>query len=293
MATGGLPVLSRLERRIVVGVVVAGVLVLAGTVLAVVKRAELKVWFVGDEVAAAHRTAVEVDLPAVLADDPTRSACQPLGALRCAWAQVPPRDAAEAFAQTLRDAGLDVAPVVCDETLPKILNQHVPRCGAEIAVAGERMWLLATDRTPFGQVPLGRTAAWLSWDELAMSVPMTRRLQREWVWDSRTELLTRTEVEALLPERLRPILDATCRREGPNGCLDWEGPIDVSDLGVDAVPALVAELTEAGFFVDVAHPDWSSIGAQGHRFAAPNSGLGITVTIRIADGIVVGQAFTY
>ena len=286
--------LSRVERATFVAVVLVGVLVLTAMVVAALRWQHVKAWLDAPEAIAAFRAVRAADLPPELEPDATLSACDLSAPVRCAWTDLAPEEAVEALAAAVEGAGLTVGEIRCDEaSLPLLAGGGTPVCAAAVTLSGARMWLLATDVTPVGQVPLGRTAAWLSWDEPAMSVPMARRLQREWVWDGRTEPLTRTELDALLPERLRPILDATCRGWDANGCRTWEGPIDVSDLGDDGVPALVAELTEAGFFVDLADPDWSSARVKGHRYAAPASRLGITVHIRIADGIVVGTAFTY
>lgn len=297
MEPGGLPVLSRLERCIVVGVVASGVVVLVAGVAAFLIRDRIEVWLTGDEVAAAQRTAMTVELPAALEDDPTRSACSIWTALRCAWSVAPPQEAAQLMVDALAGAGLGPGDVVCGDptAMPDALVAADAVCVAEVAVAGERLWVVATDRTPVGEVPLGRTATWVTWDESAMSWPMVERLQGEWDGLSVESYppLTPAEVADALPERLVAVLDGTCRGYTSDVCSEWTGPVDISDLGDDPVAALVAELTAAGYFVDAADPDWSSEGVRAHRFVDGTTRRGVSVSVHMEDGVPVARAFAH
>jgi len=289
-------VLSRLERWILVSVVLAGVLVLATGVWAVVNRDRVTVWLTGDEVAAAQRVAMTAALPSGLEDDPTRSACATWSALRCAWSDASPAEAVQLMADVLAAAGVDVGAVACDDRpdLPEGLALRGAACVAEVPVAGETMWVIAMDRTPEGGVPLGRTAAWATWDELAMSTPMVERLQREWGWADPMAWspLSATDVAAVVPSRLAPVLEEPCRTEGPDGCYDWIGPVDLADLGDDPVPALVAELVSAGYFVDAADADPSGIAVRAHRFVDTDTGRGLWLTVTVDGDVPTAQVFT-
>lgn len=96
----------------------------------------------------------------------------------------------------------------------------------------------------------------------------------------------------MLPDRFVPLLGGPCRSASASRCYDWAGPVDLADLGEDPIPALVAELTDAGYFVVAADLDWSPDGVRAHRWLeAPPSG--VTVLVRVQDGVVVGQVFSY
>lgn len=280
-------------------VVVAGVLVLAAGVWAFVERDRIEVWLVGDEVAAAQRSVVSVALSAPLEDDPTRSACDPWTALRCAWSDATPQVATQAMVGALADAGLDVGDVVCEaEGAPPVtdlVDAPDAVCIATVAVAREELWVVSTDRTPYGHVPLGRTAVWVTWDEGGLSDAMYERLAQEWGWVA-TDVYVAPTADAvvhLLPDRFLPLLEGPCRTESADGCYDWEGPIDLDDLGPDPVPALVAELTAAGFFVEHAETDPARLGATGRRFLEANAPEGMTIAVRTVDGELRAQVFTY
>ncbi len=296
-----MPVLrSRLERSVLAGVVVAGVLVLAAGIWALVNQDRIEVWLTGEELVAAQRTAVSVDLPAQLEHDPTRSACDSWTALRCAWSDEAPQSAVELMSGALADAGLDVGDVVCAEEasgsiVTDVLVAEDPVCAAPVDVARDRLWVVATDRTPRGHVPLGRTAVWVTWDESGLSAPMYERLSREWDFVATEEYVAPNadDVAHLLPDRFLPLLEGPCRTESADGCSDWEGPIDLGDLGADPVPALVAELTAAGFFVDGADTDPGEQSVGAHRFLREDAPEGMTVTVRTIDGEFRGQVFTY
>lgn len=296
MAADGLPVLSRLERGVLIAVVVAGVLVLAGGVWAVVNRDRITVWLTGDEVVAAQRLAMTAELPAGLEDDPTRSACEPWTALRCAWSDADPEEAARLMAGVLEAGGLEAGQVECGElsVVPDAIVAADAVCAARFDVAGEHIWVVTTDRTPIGHVPLSRTAAWVVWDESAMSWSMMDRLQGEWAWaiTETYEAPTPQEVTEALPERFVPVIEGPCRSESAGVCFDWEGPVDLSDLGPDPVEALVVELTAAGYFVDAADVDWAE-GVRAHRFLFATAPGGLSVSVRMVDGVAVGQVFTY
>lgn len=296
MAADGVPVLSRIERGVLIAVVVAGVLVLAGGVWGVVNRDRITVWLTGDEVAAAQRLAMTAELPMGLEDDPTRSACEPWSALRCAWSDQAPEEAARLVVDVLEGGGLEAGDIVCDglADVPDSVLAADAVCAARFAVAGEELWVVTTDRTPIGHVPLSRTAAWVVWDELPMSAPMMERLQGEWAWDLTEAYVAPSgqEVAEVLPDRFAPLIEGPCRSEAAGVCFDWEGPVDLSDLGPEPVEALVAELTDAGYFVDVAAVDWSE-GVRAHRFLHAAAPGGLSVLVRMVDGAAVGQVFTY
>lgn len=292
MAPRGLSVLSRLERRIVVGVVLAGVLLLAGAIWAVLNRERVEVWLTGDEVAAAHRAAMTTPLPAGLEDDPTLSACQTWMAVRCAWSDETPEAAARLLSDALTDAGLDVGAVVCGDQLAlESIGSPDAVCAAAVPVARERLWVVTTDRTPEGAVPLTRTAAWLVWDEDRLSWPMIERINQEWFGTAPPtipEPPSPQEVAQELPGRLVPLIDGECL-PGGGVCTAWTGPVDLSDLGDDPVAGLVAELTRAGYFVDAAEPERPDV--QAHRFFDAGSRQGLTVSVREVDGEIVAEVF--
>lgn len=296
-----MPVLTgRLERRLLLAVVVAGVLLLAAAVWVFVNKDRVEVWLTGDEVVAGQRTATTVPLPEGLEDDPTRSACEPWTALRCAWSDDDPEAAAVLMAGALADAGLDVGDVVCslDDQGPVVPDSIVAAdavCAAPVQVALDRMWVVSTDRTPDGHVPLGRTAVWVVWDENALSSPMYERVQAEWGWrvTDRYAAPTAEDIAGVVPERFAALLDEPCRSESVDGCSDWEGPIDLSDLGSEPVQALVLELTDAGYFVDGADPEMSGGVVGAHRFLRAGSPEGLSLVIRMIDGELRGQLFTY
>lgn len=286
--------LSRVERATLVAVVLVGVLVLTAMVVAALRWQDIKAWLDAPDVIAAHRAVVAADLPPELEPDPTGSACEDWTAIRCAWADVPAEDAAEAMASALRAAGVAVDPVVCDgQGLPALLGGESPRCGAAAEVRDATLWVLATDETIVGGVPLGRTAAWVAWDAMTLSIPLMERMASEWEWAVPAERLDSELVAALVPERVRAVLDAPCRAEDDTGCFVWRGPVDVSDLDPDGVVAgLVAELTADGHFVGSADPDWST-PIRAHRFSSTNRSTGVAVTLRDEDGVVVAEIVTY
>lgn len=289
--------LSSLEKRIAVAVVVTALLLVAGGVAAFLNRDRIEAWLTGDEVVAAQRSATTAELPVGLEDDPTRSACGSWTAVRCAWSDGSPEEAARLMVGVLGDAGLDTGDVACGDH-PEIPDSVAAAgdavCVAQVPVAGEHLWVVTTDRTPVGHVPLGRTAAWAVWDESAMSLPMLELLQPDWVSDlpETYETPPAEEIAAVLPDRFVPLLDGPCRSESADRCSNWEGPVDLADLGDDPVPALVIEFTDAGYFVVAADLDWTPDGVRAHRWLqAPPSG--VSVAVRVQDGVLVGQVFSY
>lgn len=286
--------LSRLERAILVAVVLAGVVVLAAVVVAAVRWQHIKAWLDAPDVIAAHRAVATADLPPALEADPTGSACEDWTAIRCAWADVPAEDAAEAMAVALRAAGVAVDPVVCDrDDLPTLLDGESPRCGATAEVRDATLWVLATDETIVGGVPLGRTATWVAWDATTLSTPLMERMSSEWEWAAPAERLDPDLVAALVPGRIRVVLDEPCWAEDDSGCFVWRGLVDVSDLDEGGVVAgLVAELTADGHFVGSADPDWGA-PIQAHRFSSTNRSTGVAVTLRDEGGVVVAEVLSY
>lgn len=104
---------------------VAGVLMLAGTVLVVLRWAEVKAWLDAPAVLDAETTVRDLDLPASFDDDATNSACDLAGS-RCAWTALPPDEAVAQLAGALVDAELPVAEVTCAEAGLPVLAGLLP-----------------------------------------------------------------------------------------------------------------------------------------------------------------------
>jgi len=136
--------LDRIGRRVAIGVVVAGLLVIAGGVLAFMRWDDIKAWGDAPAVLDAHRTMQVLDLPAELDVDTTLTACDPSAPVRCAWTDLDPSDAVEALVGALRDAGLEPGSVVCDsEALPMLWGGGPPECGAPLEFSGATAWVMA------------------------------------------------------------------------------------------------------------------------------------------------------
>lgn len=275
--------LGRTGRWIAVVVVMLAVLVLAGAVAVVVRWEDVKAWLDAPDVLAAEDAVRDVALPAGFEEDPTRSGCAPWGSSRCAWTDLPPQEAAESLAERLRAAGVELGDVRCDvpEAGPEGMSVGAPQCGATATVQGADLWLQAIDRTPSGDVPLGRTAVWAVWDGSTMSMPLWERL---WAHQGgpRGEVgpPTAAEVEALLPDWLAGATGEPCTSGGPGTCTAWEVPLDAAALpGGGEVEALVHDLVAAGYFVSVADPTHAA-PIQAHRFTGAGEWTGVDLVIR-------------
>lgn len=298
MVAGGLPVLTAVGRRVVVGLVVVGLLVAGGAVALVLRWEDVLAWLDAPAVLRVNAAALEVDLPPGAVEDPTRTACAGQGALRCAWTDAPPQQAVADVVAGLRALDVDVADAVCGgDALPSTaMPGSEIRCGARVTVRGAKMWVLATDTAPFGGVPLGRTALWFSWDTVDMSWPLYARVAAADPYpyaEEASPIPTEDEVAAVLPARYRAALDACWRlpEDDPAGpCHAWEGPVDVVDLPGDGqVEALVGELVAAGFFVDAAEPGWTGAPMSAHRFVRAGGWSGVVVSVRLEDGGLVAH----
>ncbi len=287
--------LGRTEKWILGVVAGFGLLLLVGAVVAAVRWADVKAWLDAPDVLAVNAAALAVPLPPGSTDDPTRSACGHYGALRCSWTTLAPDAAVDALAAGLRAAEVEVPPTLCDDAgLPRAARDGLVACGVRIPAADSELWLLATDRTPVGGVPLGRTAVWFVWDTLDMPWPLYERLiaADPYLLDGEPPLATPSQVEAALPGRYRGITehcwDPAGTLAGSDECHVWEAPVDVADLGAqDAVGALVRELADHGFFVDSADPTGADVLVQGHRFTAEGGWTGVQLAVRAeADGLV-------
>ncbi len=247
--------LGRTARRVVAGMVLAGLLLVAGGVAVALRWDEIKAWADAPAVLEAHRAAEAMALPDGFADDPTLSACDPSMPVRCAWATAPAREAVAALREALAAAGLHPGDVVCDTgRLPQLWWGGKPECGAAVRLPGATLWALATATAPVGGVPLGRTAAWMMWDAPAMSDELFSRLRPELELPQAATDLTPDEAAAVVPERYRTVLAGACAGRRPGavtagsdaGCFPAFGSLDVSDLGADPLPGLVAELSDDG-----------------------------------------------
>lgn len=299
MVADGLPVLSTLERRIVAAVVLLGVLLLAGAAVVVVRWQDVKAWLDAPEVLSVNAAALEVPLPGDAEEDPTRSASAQYGALRSGWTDLEPREALDEVAAALRARDVEVDPVLCND--PAIPLGPVGReleCGVRVPVHDEELWVFATDHTPSGEVPLGRTAVWFAWESLDMSGPLLERLADEDPYpypfqepgSGEPQPASPEEVAAALPARYAGVT-AQCWWAAPvdeSPCTIWEGPVDTADLPDDGqVDALVREFVAAGYFVDEADPDWAALPLTAHRFTVPGGWTGVEVTVRPeGDGLV-------
>lgn len=288
--------LGRTARRVVVGMVVAGLLLVVGGVVVVVRWDEIRAWADAPAVLAAHRTVEGMTLPAGFVDDPTLSACDPSMPVRCAWATGPAREAVTALRQALTTAGLPPGDVVCDAgQLPVLWWGGRPECGAAVRLRGATLWVLATATAPLGGVPLGRTAAWMMWDAPTMSDELFSRLQPELELPRAGADLTPDEAAAVVPERYRAVLAETCAGHGSGAvtdgtdaaCFPAFGALDVSDLGTDPVPGLVAELSDDGLMPLIGGSREQPL-VQATRFFRDTDGSrqGVVVVVRrTADGL--------
>lgn len=281
-----------------VGVVVAAVVLLVGAVVVVLRWDHVKAWFDAPDLLRVEAAAREVPLPGDAQEDATRSAAAQIGVSRAGWTDLAPRAALEELAVGLRARDVTVDPVLCeDPAVPLAPSGGVIECGMRVPVVGEDLWVLATDRTPRGEVPLTRTAVWFAWDTLDMSWPLYERLVAADPYpypfrdadDGGPQPASAEEVATALPDRYVAVLDhcwEPARVEGT--CIAWEAPVDTGDLPADRqVEALVRELVEAGFFVDVADPVWGDEPLRAHRFTVPGGWTGVQVTLRFtADGLV-------
>lgn len=284
-----MPVLTATGKRVVVAVVVVGLLVVAGAVVAVLRRDAIAAWLDAPDVLAVNRATLELELPPGLADDATFSAAR-AGALpvRTAWADQAPRDAVADVAEALRRDGVDVDDVRCngEGPLPRVLHDGEVVCAAPAPVRGVSLWVVATDRTT-GGVPLGRTALWFEWDPMAPELADRVYAEEPYasVADAVLERLSPAEVAAVLPPRFSGALD-TCTGETATDCYRWQGAVDTSDLPADdVVPALVRELTEHGFMVASADASWTE-DITAHRRFGPGLNLLRVVIRREGDGLV-------
>lgn len=301
MAPPDLPVLTeaglgRAGKRVVVGVVVVGLLVIAGGVLAFVRRDEIRAWADAPAVLDAHRTVQAMALPAGLVDDPDLSACAPADPVRCAWTDLNPSDAVEALVGALQGAGLKPGRVVCNPAeLPVLWGDGAPDCGAPVELSGATAWAVATDSAPVGGAPLGRTAAWVMWDTAAMNPALLDRLVGELDWAVTEPSLSSAEAQALVPARYRSAA-ACVGADDPGGCSLALGALDVSDLGSEPVAAMVAELTDAGLFVVVGDADPEvAVPIQAVGFFRDTDGRrrGLVVTVRQVDGDLRGEVWSW
>lgn len=291
MVAGRLPVLSTFERRLVAAVVLLATVLLAGVVVAVVRRADIKAWLDAPEVLAVNAAALAVPLPGGAEDDPTRSAC-PFGSMRCAWVDVPPVDAVAEVAAGLAARDVDVDGVLCDDpALPPGPLGGTFACGARVVVADEELWVLATDRTPIGGVAFTRTALWFAWDTTQMSWPPYERIADADLYPypyapgvAEPVPASTAEVGAVLPDRYAGVLEhcwAGLPDTPEEPCHVWEAPVDVPDVPSDQqVALLVGELVEAGFFVDAADPSWDDGPLTARRSTGPGGWTGATVAVR-------------
>lgn len=281
--------LSRLERRLLAGAVVVALLLVVGAVVVVVRWPHVKAWLDAPEVLRVNAAVLAIDLPGE--DDPTRTAAAWIGATRAAWSDLAPREAATRAAAALAERDVDVEPVLCDDpALPAAPLGGTVACGARVGVHDEELWVLATDRTPRGGVPLGRTVLWFAWDGTDMSMPLAERLLAEdpdvEAFASDPQVPDADQVEALLPPRYRGVT-AHCWGEPPAGeaCTIWEAPVDLADLAdlpaADQVAALVRELVHAGYFVEAADPAWAGDPLTARRMVA--GWTGVDVRLRLTD----------
>lgn len=273
--------LGRTGRRVVAGIVVAALLLLAGAVVVVLRWEQIKAWADAPAALDAQRAAMTVELPAGIQDDPTLGACDLIDTLRCGWTTASPRDAVVAVAEALEAAGLDVDDVACDEAgVQRPMTGGTLPCGAPARLSGATMWVLATDRTPEGGVPFGRTSVWIAWDSLGISTSLAERLWADLPMLG-TRPLTLDEARALLPQRFADAVGTGCAADQP-GCLAWEAPLDATDLGDDPAATLVRELAEAGLFPAKAGngPHATVAFASGRTTAADGELLGLFVAVR-------------
>lgn len=292
--------LGRTGRLVVAGFLTFAVLVVAGAVAVVVKWDEVEAWLDAPEVLRVNAAALEVALPEGTEEDPTRSACAHQGALRCAWSEAPPLEAVAGVVAGLRALGVAVEDIVCgDDALPSsAMPGSEIACGARVPVRDAELWVLATDETPFGGVPLGRTALWFAWNTLDMSWALYERVAAADPYPYAEEaypVVSEADVAAALPARYRAALGSCWRApdEDPaEPCRAWEGPVDVADLpGGGTVEELVAELAAAGFFVDAADPGWAGAPLSAHRFVRVGGWSGASVTVQREDGEIVAHVF--
>jgi hypothetical protein len=292
-----LHVLSRLERATLVAVVVVGVLVLTAMVVAALRWQHIKAWVDAPAVLDAHRTMQVLDLPVEFTADTTLTACDPSDPVRCAWTDQTAPDAVEALVGALRDAGLKPGPVVCDSVaLPALWRGGVPECGAPLELSGATAWAVATARSPVGGVPLGRTAAWVMWDRTSMSSALLDRLVPELDQPAPDIPLSPAEVTALMPARFRFAGTDDCSPFGDAALCSLVAELDVSDLGADPVPALVAELTDAGLYVTAGDADpGSSTPVEAVRFFRDEQGRrhGLLVVVHRVDGDLRGEVWPW
>lgn len=299
MVADGLPVLSTLERRIVAGVILLGVLLLAGVVVLVVRWEEVKAWLDAPEVLRVNAAALEVPLPGDAEDDPTRSASASFGVLRAGWTDLAPRAALEQVAVGFDARDVAVDAVLCDDpTIPPGPQGRELECGLRVPVHDEELWVFATDHAPSGRAPLGRTAVWFAWDSLDMSWPLYERVVDDDPYpypyaepgSGEPQPASAAEVESALPDRYAGVTEHCWGTEPVDGvpCTIWEGPVDMVDLPADGqVDALVRELVAAGYFVDEAAPEWGAEPLTAHRFTVPGGWTGVQVTVRPeGDGLV-------
>jgi hypothetical protein len=204
--------------------------------------------------------------------------------------------------------------VVCDSAkLPEALSIGESMCGAPLELPGAMAWAVATDRTLVGDVPLGRTAVWVMWDRTSMSSALLDRLlpeldepvcERE---QPAPEIpLSPAEVDALVPARFRFTGAAEWMTIGghssdgtlfePDEVRILVAELDVSDLGADPVPALVAELTDAGLYVGGANTDPdAATSVSAVRFFRDDEGTrhAVLVVVRRVDGELRGEAWPW
>lgn len=274
--------LGRTGRRIVVSIVVAALLLVVGGVVVALRWERIKAWADAPAVLDAERTAESFDLPAGVHDDPTLGACDVPDTVRCGWTATSPREAVVAVAGALEEAGLDVDDVVCDNPdLPVSAMDAVVPCAAAARLSGATLWVLATDRTPQGDVPFGRTSVWLRWDSMTITGALSERLWAEMpVIGGRP--ITAVEARAVLPARLAAAVGTGCAADQP-GCLAWEAPIDVTGLGDEPAATLVRELVDAGLFpvrAGVAGTDATVAFATGLIVADGGGRPGLFVVVR-------------
>lgn len=290
--------LSTFERRLVAVVVLLGILLLAGAAVLVVRWEDVKAWLDAPEVLRVNEAALEVPLPGDAEDDPTRSAAATFGVLRAGWTDLAPRDALEQVAAGLDARDVTVDAVLCDDpAIPHGIQEREVECGLRVPVVGEELWVFATDHTPTGEVPLSRTAIWFAWELLDMSWPLYERLVAAdpipypFEGMDGPPLTTPDQVEAALPARYAGVTDQCWgpEVEGSTHCTMWEGPVALDGLpdGDGRADALVRELVEAGFFVDIADPSLGGEPLTAHRFTLAGGWIGMEIQVRQeGDGLV-------
>lgn len=234
--------------------VVVGVLALVA-VAAVVPRwneivDEVQARLDAPDVLAANRAALELELPPDFEGGGAFAVGE--ASLRSAWTDLAPEAAVDALAAALRGAGVPVGDTTCGAE-PRPGPRLSVACTARATVRGADLMVLAANRTGVGDVPLGRTAIWVTWDNVTMSDALMDRVAAEASPHTPARGLTEEEILAALPPRYSGALATCTGLRDP--CYRWEGTADAGDLPADgAVAALVRELTDRGFVVTSADP---------------------------------------